>query len=119
MARWRRNAAATERPHLLRAQIALRVAPAVWQNLPTFGEPFGARGAGAPKNGSFAPLARSLIISRHDPRWTRGQQKGRIQVTNSSIKRTLIAITAAFAMSTLAVGAAVGPAQAAGTAQIA
>ena len=40
-------------------------------------------------------------------------------MTQSSIKRTLIAITAAFAMSTLAVGAAVGPAQAAGTAQIA
>jgi len=32
----------------------------------------------------------------------------------SSIKRTLIALTAALTLSTLAVGAAVGPAQAAG-----
>jgi len=32
----------------------------------------------------------------------------------SSIKRTLIAVTAALTLSTLAVGAAVGPAQAAG-----
>ena len=33
----------------------------------------------------------------------------------SSIKRTFVAISAAIAMSTVAVGAAVGPAQAAGT----
>jgi hypothetical protein len=33
---------------------------------------------------------------------------------HSSLKRALVAITAAIAMSTVAVGAAVGPAQAAG-----
>ena len=33
---------------------------------------------------------------------------------HSSLKRTLVAISAAIAMSTVAVGAAVGPAQAAG-----
>ena len=40
-------------------------------------------------------------------------QKGRIQMSSQSpITRTLIAIAAALAMSTVAVGAAVGPAQA-------
>ena len=34
-------------------------------------------------------------------------------IVNSSLKRTLVAISAAIAMSTVAVGAAVGPAQAA------
>jgi hypothetical protein len=43
-------------------------------------------------------------------------QKGRIQMSlQSSIKRTLVAAAAALAMSTVAVGAAVGPAQAAST----
>jgi len=36
----------------------------------------------------------------------------------SSLKRTFVAITAAIAMSTVAVGAAVGPAQAASASQI-
>jgi hypothetical protein len=40
-------------------------------------------------------------------------------MTQSSIKGSIVAIVAAVTMSTLAVGAAVGPAQAAGTAQIA
>jgi len=40
-------------------------------------------------------------------------RKGRIQMSSQSpITRTLIAIAAALAMSTVAVGAAVGPAQA-------
>jgi hypothetical protein len=42
-----------------------------------------------------------------------GQQKGRFEMSvQSSSKRTLLALVAAFAMSSVAVGAAVGPAQA-------
>jgi len=42
-----------------------------------------------------------------------GQQKGSFEMSvQSSSKRTLLALVAAFAMSSVAVGAAVGPAQA-------
>jgi F0F1-type ATP synthase membrane subunit c/vacuolar-type H+-ATPase subunit K len=44
------------------------------------------------------------------------KKKGRNQMSfMSSFKQTLVAISAALAMSTVAVGAAVGPANAAGT----
>ena len=47
-----------------------------------------------------------------DPRWMRAG-KGRLEMSShSQVTRTLVAIAAALAMSTVAVGAAVGPAQA-------
>jgi hypothetical protein len=57
----------------------------------------------------FPQLARSLNRRWHgSPR----SRKGEFQMSQSPITRTLIAIVAAVATSTVAVGAAVGPAQA-------
>jgi len=62
---------------------------------------------------AFPPLARPLNSFHHGPQVMRDNKNGRIQMSvQSSSKRTLVALVAAFAMSTLAVGAAVGPAQA-------
>ena len=64
-------------------------------------------------NGGFSPLARPLNTFDQGPA-KRGAAKGRKQMSSqSSVKRTFLAISAAIAMSTVAVGAAVGPAQAA------
>jgi hypothetical protein len=61
---------------------------------------------------SFQGLARHLNSDGHGPELKRAR-KGRIQMSSQSpITRTLVAIAAALAMSTVAVGAAVGPAQA-------
>jgi hypothetical protein len=66
-------------------------------------------------NGAFARLARTLNSFGQAPRSTRAAKKGRNQMSvHSSLKRTLVAISAAIVMSTVAVGAAVGPAQASG-----
>jgi hypothetical protein len=64
--------------------------------------------------GGFLGLARLLIRKGHRPAGSsRRARKGRIQMSSQSpITRTLIAIAAALVMSTVAVGAAVGPAQA-------
>jgi hypothetical protein len=69
-------------------------------------------------NGVFPPLARLLNTFDQGPRAASGAKKGRKQMT--SLNRSFVAITAAIFMSTVAVGAAVGPAQAAGvTSQVA
>jgi hypothetical protein len=63
--------------------------------------------------GSFAGLARSLIRHVHRPASKPAGEKRRVQMSSQSpFTRTLVAIAAALAMSTIAVGAAVGPAQA-------
>jgi hypothetical protein len=60
--------------------------------------------------GGFSGLARSLIIPLHEPADKSGGPKGRFQMSSTSqFTRTLIAIVAALAVSTVAVGAAVGP----------
>src|SRR6476619_2845412 len=62
---------------------------------------------------SFPGLARSLIRKWHRPAEQKAGQKGRIEMSSqSSFTRTLVAIAAALVMSTVAIGAAVGPAQA-------
>jgi hypothetical protein len=66
-------------------------------------------------NTLFPGLARSLNSFDRGAAKHAGHEKGRKQMFgHSSLKRALVAITAAIAMSTVAVGAAVGPAQAAG-----
>jgi hypothetical protein len=62
---------------------------------------------------SFLGLAHSLISLVHRPASQAAGRKGRFQMSSQSqFTRTLIAIAAALVMSTVAVGAAVGPAQA-------
>jgi hypothetical protein len=62
---------------------------------------------------SFSGLARSLIRKGHGPAKGNGGKKGEFEMSSQSpITRTLVAIAAALAMSTVAIGAAVGPAQA-------
>jgi hypothetical protein len=62
---------------------------------------------------SFLGLARSLIRYWHRPAGKQAGKKRRVQMSSQSpFTRTLVAIAAALAMSTIAVGAAVGPAQA-------
>src|SRR4051794_11089738 len=65
-------------------------------------------------SGGFRRLARPLNSIGYRSRWTfRRIKKGRIQMSaQSHLTRTLIAIAAALVMSTVTVGAAVGPAQA-------
>jgi hypothetical protein len=62
---------------------------------------------------SFPGLARSLINLGHRPSNRSTGPKGRLKM-QSQFTRTLVAIAAALAMSTVVVGAAVGPAQAGG-----
>jgi hypothetical protein len=63
--------------------------------------------------GSFWGLARHLNCIRHRPSKQRRAEKGRIQMSNQSqFKQTVVALFAAVLMSSVAVGAAVGPAQA-------
>jgi hypothetical protein len=62
---------------------------------------------------SFPGLARSLIRKAHRLASKKAGQKGRIPMSSqSSFTRTLVAIAGALLMSTVAIGAAVGPAQA-------
>jgi len=66
----------------------------------------------------FFAIGTALEYFRPRPRKASGAKKGRKQLT--SLNRSFVAITAAIFMSTVAVGAAVGPAQAAGvTSQVA
>jgi hypothetical protein len=63
--------------------------------------------------GSFPGLARSLISYWHRPARKKAGEKRRVQMSSQSpFTRSLVAIAAALIMSTIAVGAAVGPAQA-------
>jgi hypothetical protein len=62
---------------------------------------------------SFPGLARSLISSVHRPAIKRQAKKRRHNMSSQSqFTRTLVAMAAALVMSTVAVGAAVGPASA-------
>jgi len=62
--------------------------------------------------GGFAGLARVLISNGHgSPDKPNGPKKGDEKMS-SQFKRTLVAVVAALAMSSVTVGAAVGPAQA-------
>jgi hypothetical protein len=62
---------------------------------------------------SFPGLARSLISHVHRPASKQAGEKRRVQMSSQSpFTRTLVAIAAALTMSTIAVGAAVGPASA-------
>jgi hypothetical protein len=62
---------------------------------------------------SFLRLARSLIGSWHRPAGKRRARKGEFEMSSQSpFTRTLVALAAALCMSTVAVGAAVGPASA-------
>jgi hypothetical protein len=62
---------------------------------------------------SFSGLARSLISNVHRPASKKAGEKRRISMSSQShFTRTLIAMIGALVMSTVAVGAAVGPAQA-------
>jgi len=62
---------------------------------------------------SFAGLARSLISSWHRLAAKQPVKKGDKEMSSQShFTRTLIAMAAALVMSTVAIGAAVGPAQA-------
>jgi hypothetical protein len=62
---------------------------------------------------SFARLARSLnCIGHRSAKWIGGQKREIGMSGQSNITRTLVAAFAAVLMSTLTVGAAVGPAQA-------
>ena len=61
----------------------------------------------------FPRLARSLIRKVHGPAEDEGAEKGEYQMSAPSpFARTVIAFAAALVMSTVTVGAAVGPAQA-------
>jgi predicted ATP-binding protein involved in virulence len=63
--------------------------------------------------GSFLGLARVLISKGHRSAAVQAGEKGRLEMSaKSQFTRTLIAIVAALATSTIAIGAAVGPAQA-------
>jgi hypothetical protein len=62
---------------------------------------------------SFPGLARCLNSSWHRQADNRKPEKGSLEMSSQSqLSRTLVAIAAALAMSTVAIGAAVGPAQA-------
>jgi hypothetical protein len=61
---------------------------------------------------SFPGMAHPLNRMVHEPETTTGRKKERTMSSQSPISRTLLAVAAALAMSTIAVGAAVGPAQA-------
>lgn len=62
---------------------------------------------------SFARLAQLLIVSFASARNRSGPRKGRLEMSGQSkTSRTLVAIAAALLTSSIAVGAAVGPAQA-------
>jgi hypothetical protein len=62
---------------------------------------------------SFPGLARSLITNVHRPASKRAGEKRRISMSSQShFTRTLVAMIGALVMSIVAVGAAVGPAQA-------
>lgn len=58
-------------------------------------------------------MAWSLNSCDQAPRAARRFKKGKQMSVHSSLQRTFVAIAAAIVMSTVAVGAAVGPAQAA------
>jgi hypothetical protein len=61
----------------------------------------------------FSGLAQSLISNVHRPAIEQAGRKRRFEMSSQSpFTRTLVAIVAALTMSTIAVGAAVGPAQA-------
>jgi hypothetical protein len=63
--------------------------------------------------GGFLRLAQLLNCTWHRPQMKSGPVKGRIQMSGQSkLNRTLVAAAAALLMSTVTVGAAVGPAQA-------
>jgi hypothetical protein len=62
---------------------------------------------------SFARLARHLNSDGHRQADNGRREKGSLEMSSQSpLTRTLVAIAAALAMSTVAIGAAVGPAQA-------
>jgi hypothetical protein len=62
---------------------------------------------------SFPELARSLISNGHRSAIKPADRKGDLKMSSQShFTRTLVAIVAAVVMSTVAVGAAVGPVQA-------
>jgi hypothetical protein len=84
-----------------------------WDSAPTIGWEIRHRPLLSVIFGGFAGLARSLIRKVHRPVTHRADKKGVFEMSSqSSLTRTLVAIAAALAMSTVAVGAAVGPAQA-------
>jgi hypothetical protein len=85
----------------------------MWEKFPIVGEfPSRVREVRG-VNDTFPGMARSLNSFDQGREATR-TAKGRKQMSvQSSLKRTLVAISAAIAMSSVAVGAAVGPAQAA------
>jgi hypothetical protein len=66
-------------------------------------------------NAAFQGLARTLNSSHRGAAKQAAAAKGRMQMFGHSSRRNIAAIVAAIAMSTIAVGAAVGPAQAAST----
>jgi hypothetical protein len=70
------------------------------------------------KNGSFPSLARSVNRVVQEPRAADRYKKRDHEMFGSSVKRTIIAISAALTLSALTVGATVSPAQA-GALQIA
>jgi hypothetical protein len=87
--------------------------PELWDSSPTVGWEIFRRTVSTLIFRGFQGLARSLIRKVHRPASKRADQKGSFNMSSQSpFTRTLVAIAAALAMSTVAVGAAVGPAQA-------
>jgi hypothetical protein len=81
-----------------------------WEIPPTRAE----KSAGSDVFGGFSGLARLLNCTSHRPQLEIGTgEKGDFQMSGQSkLNRTLVAAAAALLMSTVTVGAAVGPAQA-------